>query len=363
MSRWWLVPFPLLFLLALALSACYEEKLGTAPSLDESSSYVVVGCGLSETLSLLEVSRDGHLDVQNDVQKTCQAISELKVRGDRVYGLCSLSNSLIVYDRADLSVITEHALGERKNPISFCFDGEGRLWTSNFVAETVEVYEFSSDGLSIVRSFDVSGATSPGSGRPGGMECAGSRVFAVLSNLDDDFLPAGDSALAVFDADALEEVGVFEIRGKDAIAAVFREDDGLVYVTCAGDYEQGDGFVGDGRLVAFDPEAQKESWSMDISGAPFELVLWRNLAIMGNGAEGKILVADIEARAELDPVDIRTGGHGELSYVSALAIASSDMLVAAEFNSDKLFVFDLNGFSRLAGFSTCDGPDTLAVME
>ncbi|HDH96572.1 MAG TPA: hypothetical protein ENF73_02445 [Proteobacteria bacterium] len=287
----------------------------------------------------------------------------MKVRDDRVYGLCSLSNSVIIYDRGDLGILAEHSLGEGKNPISFCFDGDGRMWVSNFISETVEVYRLADGEPKRIKSFDLSGATSPGSSRPGGVACAGSRVFVVLSNLDDDFLPAGKSAVAAFDTDTLEELGVFDIDGKDAIAAAYREDDGLLYITCAGDYEQGSGFVGNGRLVAFDPDALAESWSMDISGAPFEIVLWRNIAFMGNGAEGKILVADIETREELEPLDIRSNGQSGLSYASALAVVPPDVLVAAEFNGDRLLAIDANELSVLADFRVCDGPDALAVLE
>jgi len=361
MSKKWASLLLFACLITFPLLSCYQEKSGSAAETTKSS--VVVGCGLSETLSLLRIKDNDQFSVDNDVQQTCQAISKMIEKGDKIFGLCSLSNSIIVYKKSDLKIITEYALGNGKNPISFCFDSSDRVWVSNFISETVEVYKIREDDLKLVKTFDLSGVFSNSSSRPSGIGCSPSGVFAVLENLDDDFLPAGNSAIAVFNPAELKLAGTFEISGKDAIAAEFRENDGFVYVTCAGDYEWGTGFKGNGRLVAFDPQEKREAWAIDISGAPFELEIWKNFAIMGNGKEGKILLADLEKQTELPPIDIRQSDSTGLSYVSALETTSSDLLVAAEFNQDRLFVFDLNGFEKLQDFSVCDGPDALVSVE
>lgn len=361
MSKKWACLFPLIFLSASLIFSCYQEKAGSQDTSTESS--VVVGCGLSETLSLFKIGDDLNFSVENNVQQTCRAISELKVRDDKIYGLCSLSNSLIVYQRSGLEIVTEHSLGTGKNPISFCFDAHGRIWVSNFLAETVEVYELADKKLELARTFDLSDAFLDSSSRPSGIECSSDGVFAVLENLDEDFLPAGKSAVAIFDHDSISLVGMFEISGHDAIAAEYREDDGLVYITCAGDYEQGEGFVGNGKLIAFDPQSKNELFAINVSGAPFEIKIWKNLAIMGNGKEGKILVVDLDSKSELSPFDIRQGSSDELSYVSALEVTGSEILVAAQFNSDKIFAFRLPDFEQLTDLLVCSGPDALVSVE
>lgn len=363
MSKRWasLLSFIFIFLISALIASCYQEK-GDSQQEGINSS-VVIGCGLSETLSLLKIEDNLNFKLKNDVQKTCQAISELKVKGDKIYGLCSLSNSLIVYNVSSLEVLAEYSLGTGKNPISFCFDEDDRIWVSNFIAETVDVYELYDNKLKLTKTFELSNVFPSSFSRPSGIECAQKKVFVVLSNLDEDALPAGKSAVAIFDQSSITLDGIFEISGYDAITAKYREEDGLVYISCAGDYKQGEGFVGNGKLVAFEPSSKRELFSIEVSGAPFEIQIWENLAIMGNGKEGKILIADLEERKEVDYIDIRQEDSNKLSYVSALEITSSDILIATQFNSDQAFLFKLPSFEKLAKFTVCSGPDALVSVE
>lgn len=373
---------------ALALAGCgdLEEQhedgadLGADPSNDphdvsepwEYPYHLVIGGGLSESLSVLTVSGPGKWSIANDVQETCAGINQMTWRDGRLFALCSLSNSLLTYDANSLSIAGEISLGEGHNPMNFTFDGAERVYVSNFLTNDVTLHDLD-DGaiiattplpfLDAVHLDDADAQTWP---RPGALLLNGDRLLVAAANLSAKFTPGGPGAVHVIDTNSRAVTDEVLLAGRDTTTLLAAAASGCVFTMSAGDYEVGKGFAGNGVIECLDPETLATIAVLDTGGAPMgESVAAPNGKVyVANAMDARVLVFDSDALAVLPFVDLRSEGGGPaLSFISALAVDGNGFLYATDFNHDRLFVIDTDTHEVLASFETCDGPDTLEFVR
>ncbi len=368
-----------LVLCLIAAGACGElkEQSGDLPDLSAHEGYpyfLVVGGGLSETLSVVRVEEGPTFRVFDDVALTGSAIHQTEARGAAFYALCSLSNSIVVYD-TDLNIVREVSVGDGTSPIGFTFVDDRTVWVSNFVAEDVRLVDV---GAGVgdeerVRQIAVlpAGADLPHDpgiseswSRPSSLALAHGRLFVALSNLSAKYVPAGPGAVAVLDAATGALETTITLNGRDATGLVYDEQRDLIWVAGTGDYVTGEGFVGNGMLEAIDPASGAIARTIEIAGAPYEILLADDgRAYLGNAQDARVPVVDLDAGEQIATIDLRTDG-AELSFTSALALDPDGRLYVADFNSDTLFVLDPErDYELLASLPVNDGPDTLTFLN
>ena len=356
-----------------------EEQQGNLPDLSLSDDwsypyYLVIGGGLSETLSVLTVSGDASFSLANDAQLTCTGVNQTQLYDGRLYALCSLSNSVVVYDPNNLEISREVALGSGTNPMALAFYQDQKAYVSSFVSDAVIYYDLSGTEAKRLATIPMpDGSTLPKDSpdteawaRPGGIVRDGNRVYCALANLDASFAAAGPGLVAVIDAQENTLAGTIKLTGKNTVNLYLDEKNNRLFTVSAGDYAPGQGYVGNGRVEIIDLETQTVTDAVALDGAPFEMVVApNNIAYLGNGREGLLLGFDLDTLAAIDPIDLRgsTNAAG-LSFVSALAVDGRGLLYAAEFNQDRLFVLDTeDSHGVVRSFSVNDGPETLTFLR
>jgi DNA-binding beta-propeller fold protein YncE len=363
----------LLALIAWLLTACDGlDESSSDESFDDdtdAAAYLIVGGGLSETLSVLRVDPGPEFSFFADVVPTGAGVNDAAPHGAGLVTVCSLSNSLVVYD-ADLDVTREVSVGAGANPMNLALVGDGTVWVSAFLPGELRHLDLGPGVDSNARLLATVGIPpDPALGanawsRPNDLALLDGAIFVTLSNLSAAWTPAGPGQLAVVDAaaGALEER--IALAGRDPIGLTWDETRSLLWVVSAGDYDE-DGFVGNGLLEGVDPETRQVERTIPIDGAPFEMVVAADLAYLGNGKDGRLLVVDLDEGEQRDSIDLRRhDSPGGLSFISALAVGAGGLIYAADFNSDYLYVLDPAAdhnviFETLAN----DGPDTLTWLR
>jgi YVTN family beta-propeller protein len=228
-------------------------------SVDLSQS-IIIANSLAETLSVL----DNNGVIHNNVQVTGAAPNSILYEAPYVYVVNSQSNSVLVLNEKDLSVVSEISLGTNKNPMYAAVAGGHLLVVSGFISHTLDILDTSQK--KVTSSIDLSAITLPcdvagiaGKSYPQGVAVTGGRIFVALSNLTDYYgglTAAGSGVVAVFDAATLKSLGTVVLEGADPVDV--RAVGGKVVVACAGHYEgditkpQSKGFKGDGTIEIID---------------------------------------------------------------------------------------------------------------
>ncbi len=335
--------------------------------------YLVIGGGLSETLSLLTISGPERYAVDNDVQLSCGSINQTLVKDGELFALCSLTHSVLVYDIHDLSISREISVGVGSNPLGMAFYEGNKAFITNYITNNVTYYDLNDDEGQVLATILMPSSDELPSdtgehktqARPGGAVMAGDKLFVALSNLDDTYVAGGPGLLAVIDGPSKTLTKTITLKGRDTVG-VWSEENGFVYAVSAGDYTNEKGFVGNGLVELIDVESLEIVDSVDIGGAPFDMVVTNEgIAYLGNGLEGVVLSFDTATLEVLDSIDIRDSNDElGLSFTSALAADGNGYLYAVEFNHDRLFVIDtLSGNKIVDRFTVNDGPDTLSFIR
>ncbi|MBZ0273033.1 hypothetical protein K8I61_13420 [bacterium] len=368
------VLYPLSSILLLACEPLEAQPVGDGANLTtggdawEYPYHLVIGGGLSETLSVLSITGDDAFSLAADAAPTGQAITQTVRRGDAIFAVCSLSNSVVIYDAGDLSLDRELSVGEGVNPMAIAFDDEGLAWLPGFVSRDVRALDIKTGEIvAAVPLPPVASGDGQQAPRPSGATFCGGRVLIAAAPMDAQFVGDGPGVVVAVDPAARAVSDVATLGGENAIAIHCDGGDGgeRAIVSTAGKYDAiAGGFTGDGGVEVLDAASLTSIARVPLAGAPFDFVRapW-GVWYFENGKEGTILAADLDAFEALAPVALPgTGGPG-VSFASALAADGRGHLFAAEFNADRLFVLDANdGHAVVASFDGPDGPDTLLLV-
>jgi DNA-binding beta-propeller fold protein YncE len=337
--------------------------------------YLAIGGGLSETLSVLRIDEGPAFKLYDDVALTGAAINQTVTQDSGFYAVCSLSNSVVVYDR-DLQVQREVSLGAGANPMNLAFVDERTAWVSDFLADDVRLVDLGPGVAADQRLLATvampagddlphdAGATQTWA-RPNGVAAVNGEVFVALSNLSATWTPGGPGQIAVIDSQERSLVDRITLAGRDPIGLTWDASRGVIWTASAGDYDEASGFVGNGTVEAIEPATHEIVARIDVEGAPFELtVATTGLGYLTNGRDGRALVVDLDAGEARAPLDLRRHlPPSGLSFISALALDPAGRLYAADFNSDYLYVLDpANDHAVIHEAVVNDGPDTLGFL-
>jgi DNA-binding beta-propeller fold protein YncE len=334
--------------------------------------YLVIGGGLSETLSVLAVEDDQQFSLINDVASTGISINQTLYRDGFFYAVNSLSHSVWIYEPYTLGLQKEVSLGIGNNPMAMTFVDDRQVFVSNFLTNAVTRYDLQTGELLATIALPQNptlpqdSATEQTFARPSGIAYYDNRVYCALGNMIEQYIAGGPGMLAVIDTETNRLLQTVELSGRNTVALHIDEANEMLYTVSAGDYDSsGAGFVGNGKIEQFALSTLQKVDEINIDGSPLEIeVSPEGIAYIGNGREGVVLCLDLNLMQPCPTIDLRGTGDGpQLSYISALALDGNANLYAAEFNRDRLFVIDTsNNNEVVATFDVNDGPETLTFL-
>ena len=348
--------------LLLLISGCDKAPVkGSADGESASSAdRMVILNNLGETLSA--VYSDGA--VFNDIQLTGQSPNDIVVESPYLYIVNSLSNSVLVLNEENLSVIREISVGSGKNPMSACVISKGVVAVSCFRSGTIEIVDVAQG--KVIRSIDLNTINLPsdtagiaGKIYPTGVAYSSGKIFICLSNLTDEYgglSAAGPGVVAVIDSESFSVKSTIILKGADPVFA--RAAGSKVIVACAGHYS-GDirsgvgGFKGDGTIEVIDASTATLNYSLEVNAAPFSFTVSEvGILLASNAMGGTIPRVDLSSR-EVDYIST------DASYISSVCVSGS-RIYALDFNHDRLMVLDESGDLK-ASYTVGDGP--LAILQ
>ena len=335
--------------------------------------YLVIGGGLSETLSVLRIEEGPVFTLFNNTAPTGNSINDTVVVGDLLFAVCSLSNSVVVYDQ-DLDVRREVSVGAGANPMNIAFVDDHHAWVTALQTNDLRLLDLAAGTPNAERLQRVVALPSgdelpkdPGVdaswARPNDVAAINDRLYVAVTNLDAGHTAAGPSLVAVLDAASGEWRRTITLTGRNAVGLAWDEARGWLWALSAGSYEGG-GYDYAGKMEAIDPAVDEVVKVIDVDGAPIEGLIVGDLAYLTNAADGRLTVVDVAAEEQLDFIDLRFHTDaGGLSFVSALAMGAGGMLYATDFNSAYLYVIDpAQDHTVIYETLVNDGPDTLVFL-
>lgn len=343
-----------------------------SPFDDGSDHKILIANSLSENVTLLERKNKIWTSTQNTL-KTGQSPSAIKIRGDRCYILNSLSHALQIIDITSQSIINEISTGISSNPMDFDFVDDNTLIITTYITNEILIMDISddfnddsrikkaislSDEIVLPRDEDVIQTWA----RPGGVVVINDFAYVALANLQ-SFHTAGGPGLVVqvsLKTNSITNINTLSGRDTTGLINSERYPDRLIVIS-AGVYSIFDGFIGNGKVESINLNTLEIFQSIDLSGAPFSGVIGHDdLLYLENAKDNRLLRVDLKLGTELDDIELPQYGPG-LSYISSLGTLPG-LILATEFNSDKIYILDPSSGSLLGDLATGDGPDCMAIL-
>lgn len=212
-----------------ALAAFGEEHLLVVGALD--GSFTVLHRETLERVSQI-------------ILKDSRMLDSLVVRGDRAYVIASGTNEVVAVDLRDPAkpkIEFSVSTGENTNPLGAAFDDDGVLWVSLWLTNQLLPIV---DG---VAGEPVDLPAAEGQPLPTGVAFAGGKVFVSLSNLDEEWAPAGNGRLVAVSPES-RETELIDLGSGCVNPEYLATDGSRVYVPCGS-------FTGDvGAVAAYEVE-------------------------------------------------------------------------------------------------------------
>ncbi|GEM_PF-6326287 len=343
----------LLSLFALTLLVSCKGKENSEHLTVTAGNSILILNTLSEDISLYRGGR-----ILNHLSPADQGANKIIIDEKGITVINSLSNSLTTYD-FQLHLLSETSTGSGTNPFSGAELG-GILYVSLYLKDQIALFSRSGDSWKFKYSVEITGelpADTPGEKRrfsPMGVcRCCG-RVFVALANLNSSSTAGGPGGIYMGKEN---EWSLIQVNGRDTVNVV--NIGGRIAVISAGDYRNGEGFAGNGKIEIYHPEKSIFITEVDVPGAPYTVTGPINSRyFVSDASMGKVLVYDSEWKL----VDKIILSNNSLSMVSDLE-SFGNLLFAAEFNTSQLFVIDPVKLKIIGRYKTGEGPVDLQKVK
>ena len=366
--------FPVVFLLLVIWSGCGGSS-PMEPGVVPDGTKILVANSLGETLSRFTFNNGTYI-AQNDIKPTGQAPNQMMVRNGVGYVVNSMSNSILAFDLETLNVLFEASVGAGKSPFNMAFINDDEILVTNFsgndcIRMNVNT-SFTSDRviatIPLPDSSDLPRDSNVQETKayPEAVAINGTLAYVTIANLDTTTYTAGGPGLvAVINLSSNQLQSTFQTTGRDTVGlSINPYNPNEMYILSAGDIDtQTWEYEGNGKIDIFNLMSKGISDSIDVDGAPYEMVVASNqIGYITDGMEGKIITFDTFNHVVGSSITI-TEGSGK-SYASGIALGSNSLLYVLEFNNDELVVIDLYSSNEVIDrIKTGDGPDALVIVE
>ncbi len=333
---------------------------------------IFIANGLSENITHVERT-NGVWNVTQDVLQTGIAPSHMVLHDGLCYIVNSLSNSIQVVDPALLTIIHEISTGAGTNPKFMAFVTDSTALVTCYLSNEVLLVDLDSGASpenQILKSIILPDANDlpsdtpdPTYARPGGIVIVDNKAFAACSNLNSMHEAGGQGIVIEIALPACEISSVIELSGRDTTQVIHspRFPERLI-VMSAGDHTIEEGFKGNGIVESIDLNSGEIFQVIEVDGSPFGGEIGADdILFLENGLDSSILRVDLKTGEVLENFNLPTYGIS-LSYASSL-VALPGLILATNFNTDRLYLLEPLTGEVLAELQTGDGPDAMVLVE
>lgn len=302
--------------------------------------------GLAESVSRIDVSENR---VWNNVFTTDNVPQQIRIKGDSLYVLNSVSSTLQIFNLSSGQEVKKIDLGTSKNPWDFTFcKSSGKIFVSNLMANSVSVVDVASG--SVLDSIGVGIS-------PEGIFAANGRVYVTNTAYDASTYSYGQGTVYVIDAAAHTVTdSILTPTNPQSIAV---GPNGRLHVVCTGNFWNIPGVV-----VVVNPVTNSIVDTIAVGGTPSGITITSDgLAYLGAGGwtdYGHVLKYD----AVNDTV-IRSDAHPILAGKGVMGVLADNAghVFAAAFGNDQVDVIDTAVDSVVKIYNVGDGPQNLALWK
>ncbi len=368
-------PFLILAMLLTGCDKAEEQMEISLPATSEDlSDGILIANNLGETLSILTPGGQ----IKNRIAYTGQAPNQILTDDEHIYIVNSLSNSIQVLNRTNLSPVKEISTGAKSNPWNAAIVAPGILAVSQFAAGALALIDINNG--QILQSVDLNNVlldqeTNASLCSPTGVAVNGSRVYVTLGNLSNyqggltaaghgmiAVLEYSDRKLELIDLDPLTPA-TDGIRIENGWNPVYAEQwGGQIIIACGGHY-QGNinsinpgGFEGDGSIAILNP-ASNTIQNIALEGAaPFGFSISPDGVLhTSNALNSGIQRINMDSLMKLPAIPTSS------LYTSGV-LATADRVYALNFNDDTITTFDRGG-NKIGIALTGDGPIAMVQTQ
>ena len=301
---------------------------------------------LGESVSRVDVTEG---KIWNNLFTTGNVPNQIKVRGDSLYILNSISSTLQIVNLNTQQEVATIDLGANKNPWNFTFcKSSGLIFVTNLMANSVSVVDVTKG--SVVDSIAVGKA-------PEGILAFGKKVYVTNTAFDATTFSYGQGTVSIIDAASRSVVDSILTPVNPQNLAV--DASGRLHVVCTGNFA-----TVSGSVLVVDLSTKTVVDTVAVGGTPSSITMAPNgVAYLGSGGwvtSGNVLAYDASTLSVLHSADnpIRTG----TGAMDVLADDAGHVFVAA-FNEDKVDVIDTKADSVVSSYEVGDGPQSLALWK
>lgn len=356
------------------LSLGCSSSTPTDPGIPAEGTRIMVANSLGETLSQFIYTNSAYL-TQNDIMPTGSAPNFILINDDKGYVLNSTSNSVLVFDTLTMSLIFEASVGVGKSPYNMAFINDDELIITNFVANDcvrMNINEtYTGDRIKATIPMPTGNDLPKDSGvvttsaTPEAVVVVDSKAYVTLANLNmTTFAAGGPGLIGIINLTNNQFMGTVQTTGRNTVGLcrnpVFPNE---LFVLSAGDIDTDTyHWLDNGKIDVFTTNSPGITHSVDVDGAPFEMVVASNgYGYVADASAGKILTLDTINLTFGSTIQVVEGSG--LSYISGLAVGPNNLLYAIEFNNDQLVIIDTASDNEIVQrIPTGDGPDAITVI-
>lgn len=206
-------------------------------------------------------------------------------------------------------------------------------------------------------------ATKPGLARPTGMLLLNGAVYVALGNYDASYAVRGPGLLAVVDPRTGTQSSLIDLGGSDGhqclSAYTVRQSNGLLYVTCTGDFSTGAGQA----IVEVDPAAGKVTRTAKLPTSPSGLAITSARVWFGDALSGKVYAIDRSSFAlAAGPLSLPCPTTGTYLTTNDVMLIQGDVYAACS-NSTGGVLARLDPASGALKMKVDSGPTAVAFTE
>jgi hypothetical protein len=357
----------LIFALVSGLIFCACGQASNNPLADVRA---VVVNSLGENLSLVHAGDP--VTVTKDSVVVGSAPNQVLIFGSEILVLSSTSNSLEVIDPETWTVVRQYSLGDGCSPYMMAETSNSLLlvtcFASNQLLKVDPQVEMTENPIvaaldmptgSDLLPYDVQ---APGHARPQGVVVVGNTAYLTLSNLGDDWMPAGPGLVVVVDIASWTKDKIIELS-KTNPATIYRPVLGgnKLYVPCSG------AFDGTGVVEVMDSSSGTIVSTIEIGGAPGRMFIDADgTAWVGDQLDGQVLRFNVSSGQVGDAIMLCPSDYnnGIYDYISDVATDGKGTVFASCFATDQICMFSASGDgSDAVCLEVGDGPVALLVPQ
>ncbi len=302
--------------------------------------------GLGESVSRIDVSEN---HVWNNVFTTDNVPQQVKVKGDSLYVLNSISSTLQIFDLLSGKEVKKIDLGTSKNPWDFAFcKSTGKIFVSNLMANSVSVVDVASGA--VVDSIDVGIS-------PEGILAANGKVYVTNIAYNASTYSYGQGTVYVIDAGAHAVVDSILTPTNPQNIAV--GPNGRLHVVCTGNFWNVPGVV-----VVVNPGTNSIEDTIAVGGTPSSITITSGgMAYLGAGGwkdYGHVLKYNAA-----NGTVIHSDAHPIFAGKGVMGVLADDAghVFAAAFSEDQVDVIGTAVDSVVQRYNVGDGPQSLALWK